>query len=155
MASDETASTIKVVSAEELRMKILEREMELMRQRDAARDAERNKLSAFAETFMTEHVTEKERAMVTRLVMNAVNEGKTEALVYSFPSSLTTDGGRSINNGEPDWPTTLQGKARELYERYVAVARPQGYKLKAMIINFPGGMPGDVGLFLDWAGDAR
>jgi hypothetical protein len=149
MADDDAKPGI--VSAEDLRMKILEREMELLKQREDAKNAERNKLTAFAEEFMTQHVTEKERAMITRLVMNAVNEGKTEALVYSFPSKLTTDGGRSINNGEPDWPETLQGKAKELYDRYVAVAKPQGYKLKAMIISFPGGMPGDVGLFLDWA----
>ena len=28
--------------------------------------------------------------------------------------------------------------------------RPLGYKLYAEIISFPGGMPGDVGLFLKW-----
>ena len=51
------------------------------------------------------------------------------------------------------WPETLQGKAKELYDRYTEVARPQGYRLKAMIINFPGGLPGDVGFFLSWAAE--
>lgn len=151
MAETETPKGI--VSAEELRMQILEREMEKARQREAERDSQGSRLTDFAQSFMTEHVTEKERAMVMRLVTNAVNEGKTEALVYSFPSELTTDGGRAINNNEPDWPSTLQGKAKEFFDRYLAVAKPKGYKLKAMIINFPGGMPGEVGLFIDWSSD--
>ncbi len=89
--------------------------------------------------------------MIRTAIMSAVGQGKMETLVYSFPSSLCTDRGRAINNGERDWPETLQGKAKELYDRYTEVARPQGYRLKAMIINFPGGMPGDVGFFLSWA----
>ena len=52
-----------------------------------------------------------------------------------------------------DWPQTLQGKAKEFFDRYQTYGKPQGYKLKAMIINFPGGMPGDVGFFLNWAPD--
>ena len=74
-----------------------------------------------------------------------------EAMVYSFPSDLCTDGGRAINNSDPDWPDTLQGKAKEMYDTFKARIQPQGYKLKAMIINFPGGVPGDVGFFLNWA----
>lgn len=89
--------------------------------------------------------------MVRRVVANAVRDGKFEAMVYSFPSQLCTDGGRAINSGRTDWPETLQGKAREFSERYEAIARPGGYRLKARIINFPDGIPGDVGFFLNWA----
>jgi hypothetical protein len=53
------------------------------------------------------------------------------------------------------WPESLQGKAREFYERYERSAKPTGYKLKAMVVNFPGGIPGDVGFFLNWAPPAR
>ena len=49
------------------------------------------------------------------------------------------------------WPETLRGKAREFYERYEKFGWPQGHHLKAMVINFPGGMPGDIGFFLNWA----
>jgi hypothetical protein len=80
-----------------------------------------------------------------------VEQGKTEALVYSFPSTLCSDSGRAINNALPEWPDTLQGKARELFERYEQNLKPAGYRLKAMIINFPGGVPGDVGFYLSWA----
>ncbi|MER2508997.1 MAG: hypothetical protein ABTQ27_09570 [Amaricoccus sp.] len=31
------------------------------------------------------------------------------------------------------------------------LAGPRGYRLKAMVINLPGGVPGDIGLFLNWA----
>jgi hypothetical protein len=138
-------------SAEALRKAMLEAEMAKMDVEAKAKAAEQKKLADFAESFLKSHVSESEIEMVRRLVMNAVKEGKTEALVYSFPSALCTDSGRAINNGEPHWPETLQGKAKEFFERYQANAKPQGYRLKAMIVNFPGGMPGDVGLFLNWA----
>ena len=89
--------------------------------------------------------------MIRRIAMSAMQAGKFEAMVYSFPSDLCTDGGRAINNSEPGWTETLQGKAKELYDRFQTIAKPKGYKLKAMIINFPGGVPGDVGFFLSWA----
>ena len=138
-------------SAEELRMSILKKEMDKMDLERKAREAEEAKLANFTRDFLTNHVSEAEIAMVRRLVANAVKDGKMEAMVYSFPSDLCTDRGRAVNNNDPAWPATLQGKAKEFFERYESLARPQGYKLKAMVINFPGGVPGDIGLFLNWA----
>jgi hypothetical protein len=116
-----------------------------------AREAEEQRLQRFTTDFLHQHVNEDEIAMVRRLVANAVKDGKMEAMVYSFPSDLCTDSGRAINNYDPNWPSTLQGKAKEFFDRYENLAKPQGYKLKAMVINFPGGVPGDIGLFLSWA----
>jgi hypothetical protein len=138
-------------SAEALRMSILQKEMEKMDVERNAREVEERKLRAFTDDFLKKHVSEDEIAMVRRLVANAVKDGKMEAMVYSFPSDLCTDSGRAINNGDPRWPETLQGKAKEFFERYEALGKPQGYRLKAMVINFPGGIPGDIGLFLNWA----
>jgi hypothetical protein len=138
-------------SAEALRMSILQKEMEKMDVERKAREVEEKKLRAFTDDFLKKHVSEDEIAMVRRLVANAVKDGKMEAMVYSFPSDLCTDSGRAINNGDPRWPETLQGKAKEFFERYEALGKPQGYRLKAMVINFPGGIPGDIGLFLNWA----
>ena len=132
-------------------MSILQKEMEKMDVERKAREAEEKKLADFTSDFLHKHVTEDEIAMVRRLVANAVKDGKMEAMVYSFPSDLCTDSGRAINNYDPNWPETLQGKAKEFFERYEKLAKPQGYKLKAMVINFPGGVPGDIGLFLNWA----
>ncbi|OAP35869.1 histidine kinase [Sinorhizobium glycinis] len=140
-------AAVKPPSAEELRMQVLQREMEEMDKERKLKAIQEQKHADFAADFLQKHVTEEEIAMVRRLVANAVRDGKFEAMVYSFPSELCTDSGRAINSGDRDWPETLQGKAREFFERYQTYGKPQGYKLKAMIINFPGGMPGDVGLF--------
>ena len=138
-------------SAEALRMSILKKEMEKMDVARKAREAEEAKLADFTRDFLGSHVSDDELAMVRRLVANAVKDGKMEAMVYSFPSSLCTDSGRAINNSDPRWPETLQGKAKEFFDRYESLAKPQGYKLKAMVINFPGGVLGDIGLCLNWA----
>jgi hypothetical protein len=139
------------ISAEQLRMSILQKEMDKMDLERKAREAEEKRLAAFTQEFLHKHVSEDELAMVRRLVMNAVKDGKMEAMVYAFPSDLCTDSGRAINNYDPNWPSTLQGKAKEFFERYEKLAKPQGYRLKAMVVNFPGGVPGDIGLFLNWA----
>lgn len=151
MGETTTDPTAMQISAEQLRMQILEKELEKAAQAEKAAAAEQAKLAAFTQYFLTSHVSEEEKAMVRRLVLNAVKDGKMEALVYSFPSLLCTDQGRAINSNAPDWPRTLQGKAKEFYDRFETLAKPQGYRLKAMIINFPGGVPGDVGFFLNWA----
>lgn len=143
------------VSAADLRMILLEEQLAEAKKRDDQKAREQQKLTSFTESFLKDHVTEDEIAMVRRLVMNAVKDGKFEALVYSFPSNLCTDSGRAINSSDPQWTETLQGKAKEFYERYLKFGKPQGYKLKAMIINFPGGIPGDVGLFLNWAPETK
>ena len=139
------------ISAKELRVQLLQQQMQEMEKERKLRDLKQQELMKFTDEFIHKHVTPEEIAMVRNLVENAVRNGKFEAMVYSFPSDLCTDSGRAINSGDKDWPQTLQGKAKEFFERYQRFGKPQGYKLKAMIINFPGGVPGDVGLFLNWA----
>ncbi|WP_274629844.1 histidine kinase [Arvimicrobium flavum] len=137
-------------SADQLRMMLLEEQMKEARKFETQKNKEQQRLTAFTEDFLKNQVSENEIAMVRRLVMNAVRDGKYEAMVYSFPSDLCSDSGRAINSGDPKWTDTLQGKAKEFYLRYLEFGKPQGFKLKATIINFPGGIPGDVGFFLDW-----
>ncbi|WP_436643991.1 hypothetical protein [Microbaculum sp. FT89] len=84
-------------------------------------------------------------------VRTAVARGDTELLVMRFPSALCSDRGRKINNGLAGWPDTLVGKPRQAYELWRDRLQPAGYRLKAMIVDWPGGMPGDVGFYLDWA----
>ena len=140
-------------SAEDLRKTVVSSKMEEIQLREKVRVAEQKMLEDFAADFLGNDVSEEELAKVRRLVMTAVKKGAYEALVYSFPCRLCTDQGRAINNVAPNWPETLTGKAKQLYERFNANAKPKGYKLKATIISFPDGMPGDVGLFLNWAPD--
>ena len=87
---------------------------------------------------------------INHAVSVAAQRGLHQIQVMSFPSSYCTDGGRRINIADPEWPSTLQGFAKDAYDFFEKELRPHGYKLYAEIISFPGGMPGDVGLFLKW-----
>jgi hypothetical protein len=48
------------------------------------------------------------------------------------------------------WPETLRGEAAEIYQRWSATLRPDGFDLSGQVLDFPQGKPGDVGLFLRW-----
>jgi hypothetical protein len=87
---------------------------------------------------------------VAAIVERAVANGLTEVQVYRFPNTLCTDRGRAINQQESGWEATLTGVPKEIYEFWDRQLRPLGYKLKVQIIDFPGGMPGDVGITLKW-----
>lgn len=140
-------------SAKDLREEVLKQKQEDLDKQKKAKSVQEKKIADFAEDFLKSHVSDADIESVRRLVSNAVQAGKFEAMVYSFSSDLCSDSGRAINSGDRNWPSTLQGKAKEFYDRYQTYGKPQGYKLKAMIINFPGGMPGDVGFFLNWGSD--
>ncbi len=84
------------------------------------------------------------------IVERAVANGLTEVQVYRFPNALCTDHGRAINQQEPGWETTLTGLPKEMYEFWDRQLRALGYKLKVQIVDFPDGMPGDVGITLKW-----
>ena len=87
---------------------------------------------------------------INNAVRIAAQNGHHHLEVITFPSSYCSDGGRRINIADAEWPTTLTGFAKDAYDFYNTELRPLGYKLRAEIINFPGGMPGDVSLSLAW-----
>jgi hypothetical protein len=88
--------------------------------------------------------------LVTQLVNQAADRGQTEVQIYRFPNELCSDRGRRINNAEPDWPQTLEGRPKLGYEFWRDHLRPLGFGLKAEVLDYPGGMPGDIGFFLTW-----
>lgn len=88
---------------------------------------------------------------VAAIIERAVSNGLTEVQVYRFPNALCTDRGRAINQQEPGWETTLTGLPKEMYQFWDRQLRPRGYKLRVQIVDFPDGMPGDVGITLKWA----
>ena len=47
-------------------------------------------------------------------------------------------------------PTTLTGVPKEIYQLWYKHFRPRGYRLRVQIIDFPGGMPGDIAMTLCW-----
>ena len=85
------------------------------------------------------------------IIQRAVSNGLTEVQVYRFPNTLCTDRGRAINQQEPGWEKTLTGVPKEIYQLWEKHFRPRGYKLRVQIIDFPGGMPGDVAMTLCWS----
>jgi hypothetical protein len=87
---------------------------------------------------------------VMQLVNQAAERGHTEVQVYRFPNELCSDRGRRINNSEPDWEQTLEGRPKLGYEFWRDHLKPLGFGLKAEVIEYPGGMPGDIGFFLTW-----
>jgi hypothetical protein len=129
--------------AEEKEMAQLREMLEKKRKADEAQDQVR-------EAFLSRDIHPEVFERVSRVVKSAAERGAREVLVVRFSSEYCTDGGRRINSFEPDWPESLTGFAKRAYEFWQKELEPKGYKLHAQIMDFPGGMPGDVGLFLKW-----
>ena len=114
--------------------------------------AEAAQMKALLESFTApsglsdEQGIERARAIIER----AVSNGKTEVQIIRFPNQLCTDGGRAINQQEPGWENTLTGRPKEIHQFWAKYFRDRGYKLRVEIIDFHGGMPGDVAMTLKW-----
>jgi hypothetical protein len=105
---------------------------------------------AMRELFMKEDVPPDAAERVNNAVRRAAEQGLREVHMFSFPASYFNDGGRRINNNEPDWPVSLEGHAKRAYAYFEKKLRPLGYKVRVEILDYPGGMPGNVGFFLSW-----
>lgn len=117
--------------------------------RTAAAEAEKHKL--IERLSKPSGLTEDEKVkLASTVIQRAVRNGLTEVQVYRFPHTLCTDNGRAINQQEPGWEDTLTGVPKEIYQLWAKYFRDRGYKLRVEIIDFPGGMPGDVGMTLKW-----
>ncbi len=88
--------------------------------------------------------------LAANVIQRAVRNGLSEVQVYRFPNSLCTDRGRAINQREPGWEKTLTGIPREIYQLWSDYLKPRGYRILYQIIDFPGGMPGDISIVLSW-----
>jgi hypothetical protein len=96
-------------------------------------------------------VSDEERMKRAAVIINrAVSNGLREVLVGTFPNQVCTDRGRAINQQEPGWEKTLTGLPKELFEFWQKHLQPRDYKIKYEIVNFPNGMPGDIGITLSW-----
>ncbi|MBV8574871.1 MAG: hypothetical protein JOZ58_07510 [Acetobacteraceae bacterium] len=140
------------VSATDLRRRMAEREAakaaDEMRQ---MKEQEEKQKAVMAEFYKPpDRTAEQVLQSVMQLVDRAAERGESEVQVYRFPNSLCTDRGRRINNSEPGWEETLEGRPKLGYEFWHDHLRPLGFGLKAEILDYPGGMPGDVGFFLTW-----
>jgi hypothetical protein len=139
-------------SASDCMKKIAEAEAEKATEylrRQAAAEAEKR---ALMERFeKPSGVADEERLKrAAAIILRAVSNGMTEVQVIRFPNTLCTDNGRAINQAEPGWENTLTGLPKELFQFWYAHLRPRGYHLRCQIIDWPNGMPGDVGMTLSW-----
>jgi hypothetical protein len=139
-------------SAADLKRRMAEREAakaveELRRMRE-----HEEKQKAVMEEFHKppERTPEQLMQLVMTLVNHAAEAGQSEVQIYRFPNELCSDRGRRINNSEPNWETTLEGRPKLAYEFWHDHLRPLGFGLKAEVLEYPGGMPGDIGFFLTW-----
>ncbi len=118
--------------------------------KQAAADAEKKEL--LDKLSRPSGVSDEERMKRAAAIINrAASNGLTEVLVGTFPNQVCTDRGRAINQQENGWEMTLTGLPKELFEFWQKYLQPRGYKLKYQIVNFPNGMPGDIGITLSWS----
>jgi hypothetical protein len=96
------------------------------------------------------HISDESWRSLMHKARQAAEKGQTESILLRFLSQLCSDGGRAINVMEPGWPATLRGEAAEIYLRWERELKPRGFQIAARMLEFPGGMPGDIGLFLIW-----
>ena len=143
---------VKILSAKELMAKIAkvegEKASKAMKAHEAAEAEKQAMLDRLARPsgLSDDEVMEKAAIIVNR----AVENGMTSVQVFRFPNHICTDNGRAINQGEEGWENTLTGIPKEIFEFWKRQLKPRGYHIRYEIIDYPGGMPGDVGIFLSW-----
>src|SRR5689334_23067029 len=147
MAGDVKSAAL---TPKQLRQLAEERDMaEARKAHEAAKKAEENE-HAMRDAFMERDIRPDAMDRLMNAVKLAAEQGKHELLVIQFPSTLLSDGGRRVNNFLPDWPDSLEGFGKRAYDAYKQHLAPVGYKMRAEILEYPGGNLGDVGLFLVW-----
>jgi molybdopterin-biosynthesis enzyme MoeA-like protein len=141
-----------ILTAKELQAKIAkvegEKASKAMKAHEAA-EAEKQALLdklTHPSGLSDEEIMEKASIIINR----AVENGMTSVQVFRFPNHVCTDNGRAINQAEEGWETTLTGVPKEIYDFWKRQLQPRGYHMRFEIIDYPGGMPGDVGIFLSW-----
>jgi hypothetical protein len=137
-------------SVEAIRAVIAEKERETAEEKrkyEAEAATERKKLH---EEFMERQVPADALNRIALMVRAAVERGEKQVLVFQFPSDWMPDQGRSLTTHAENWHEHLDGFARRAYAYFEKELKPRGFQLRAEILNWPGGMPGDVGFFLRW-----
>ncbi|HEU5046716.1 MAG TPA: CBS domain-containing protein [Rickettsiales bacterium] len=100
--------------------------------------------------LINHHLADADWQAMLHNAREAAERGEKEFLILRFPSDLCTDNGRAINVVEEGWQNTLRGEAAEVFARWEHDLKPQGFRLGARVLDYPGGFPGDIGLFLVW-----
>jgi hypothetical protein len=119
-----------------------------MRKQAAAEAEKRELLERFEKPS---GVSDEERLKrAAAIIKRAVDNGLSEVFIGRFPNALFTDRGSAINQMEPGWENTMTGLPKELFQFWEQHLKPRGYRLRCQIVDWPGGMPGDIGMTLVW-----
>lgn len=138
------------ISATQLQQRIADSVIEEAKKRaDQARKQNESKRKEYQE-FMAKRFTESDRVQLRARGERAAEQRQFEIEILRFPSEYLEDHGRRINNFDKDWPVSLTGYAKSVYDAYKDLGHPQGYKLIARVLDYPNGMIGDIGIFLSW-----
>ncbi|SFV26113.1 hypothetical protein SAMN04488557_0331 [Hyphomicrobium facile] len=135
---------------EDLQMIASDAEMEELKREQKLSQSQKQQQRELREAFMSRKVAPEAVERINNAVRIAAQNGHHHLQVITFPSNYCSDGGRRINIADPEWPTSLTGFAKDAFEFYDEQLRPLGYRLRAEIVSFPGGMPGEVALSLVW-----
>jgi hypothetical protein len=119
-------------------------------QHDAIRQASAERHRQKVTELIDEHVSDGEWRTLLHRAREAAEHGQKQLMLLRFPNELCSDGGRAINVAEPGWASTLRGEAAEIYLRWERELKPHGFHVKASVLEFPDGKPGDIGMFLVW-----
>ena len=142
---DDTSS-----AAADFRRLVADFENKEARRREDLRHSAEEERQHKAEELIGKHISDGSWRNLIHGARSAAEQGLKEFLLLRFPSQLCSDGGRAVNVPDPGWPATLRGEAAEIYSRWSHDLKPQGFHLAARVVDFPDGMPGDIGLFLVW-----
>ncbi len=129
------------------------REAEAARRRaeaEAAAASARAERIAYAQKVMAYRLTEEDEARALAKITRAFEAGEREAMLAHFPSSICEDGGRRINNHLVGWQDTLPGAFHDVYVWWERKLKSGGFGFSARVIDYPDGMPGEVGIFITW-----
>jgi uncharacterized protein (DUF1778 family) len=139
-------------TANDLMKKIALREAEKASEAARARNAEEAEKQALLEKLSKPSgVSDDDRmARAAAIIKRAADNGLTEVFIGRFPNQLCTDRGRAINQQEAGWENTLTGLPKEFFEFWQKHLKSRGYRIRFQVVDFPNGMPGDIGVTLAW-----
>jgi hypothetical protein len=143
-------SETKIVTSGELKRIADELEMAKAKEALERHRKEQEEESKLRQDFMERELRSDAIDRFNTRVRRAAEQGRHEIEIGRFPSEYCTDRGRAINNFEAGWPETLTGIARRAYDSFKLHLEPQGYKMRAQILNYPDGGLGEVGLYIVW-----
>ena len=150
MSSAQSPEATKIVTPAELNK--LEEERDTASAKEALEKERRaeEEQRQLHESFMNREIGPEAIERFNTAVRKAAEQNRREILIGQFPATWCSDGGRRINNAEEDWPESLQGVAKRVYEYHTQHLAPLGYKMRAEVLTYPGGMPGEIGIFFRW-----